>query len=70
MDDFRYLRLDRGGRVLMACEPTVNYGPDCAQPAPTFRVVATCGIDGDQFAPGQPASAQMLERAQPRRARS
>jgi hypothetical protein len=70
MDDFRYLRTDRGGRVLMACEPAASYGDDGAPAAPTYRVVAACGVEGERYAPGQPASARMLELAQPRRARS
>ena len=38
--------------------------------APTYRVVATYGLDGDRFAPGEASRRVLLERAQPRRARS
>ncbi len=43
MDDFRFLRLDRGTRVLMACEPATTYAAGDARTAPTYRVVATYG---------------------------
>lgn len=70
MDDFRFLRLDRGTRVLLACEPRADYAAGDAATAPTYRVVATYGVDGDRFAPGQTIPAGLLERAQPRRARA
>jgi len=70
MDDFRFLRLDRGTRVLMACEPTTGYGTGNAVAAPTYRVVAAYGVDDERFAPGQAVPPRLLERAQPRRARA
>ena len=70
MDDFRFLRLDRGTRVLLACEPTTGYGTGNAVAGPTYRVVAAYGSADERFVPGQAVPPQLLERAQPRRARS
>jgi len=70
MDDFRYLRLERGIRVLLACESATAYGVDGAAPIPVYRVVAATGGAGERFQAGQPVATRLAERAQPRRARS
>ena len=67
-DDFRYLRLARGARVLMACERAPEYDAGTGR-APVYRVVASYGL-GDRFAPGQPVETAMLERSEPRKARA
>lgn len=70
MDDFRYLRLDRGVRVLLACEAATAYGVDGAAPTPVYRVVAATGGADERFQTGQPVATRLAERAQPRRSRS
>ena len=58
------------GGLALAISAGSAYAAGDADAAPTYRVVATYGLDGDRFAPGEAVPAGLLERAQPRRARS